>query len=249
MLTQNVIVLGASSAIGRVLAHRAASSGERRVLAVARSEVPESLAPLRGVTCLSGIDLCSEKSLNTLAATAQTVFQGRGPFAAVHCVGDFWRHAPLTRTPLAESLRVVQSNINTLIGAATALTPVMIAAGGGRFVTFSCNSVRHNFPNMAPFTAAKAAVESFTRSLSNECAPQGVSAFAVALSSVATEKVMRDEPNGDHAHYLTPEVVADFVLAQVLTLPHQATGNVLSLFEASPSFFGTGYFDRHPQPA
>jgi NAD(P)-dependent dehydrogenase (short-subunit alcohol dehydrogenase family) len=241
MLTNNVIVLGASGEIGSVITKYAALNDKCHILAVARSVVPAELAQIKNVHSLSGIDLRNQKDLLVLAQKAREVFDE--PLSVIHAVGNFWGRKPLEKAPLEENCDVVESNVLTLLGAVTSLTPVMQEKGGGRFVAFSCNSVAYTYPYMASFTSSKAFIETFVKCFAHEKAEENISAFAVALPTIGTTKELLAKPNGDHANFIPPEVLADFICSRVLTLPHEATGNVLTLYRHSPDFYRTGYLE------
>lgn len=243
-LTKNIVVLGANSDIGSVLVRRAAADPACKILAVWHKAKRERKR-MANVQELPKIDLTRQASLERLADTVTERFQG--PFSVVHSVGHFWRHKPLVETAFDEISEMLDSQILTLIGAARFLSPVMKEKGGGRFVAFSCNSVLYNYPDMAPFTASKAAIETFTRCFANEHSQFGISAMALALATIETLTVKQAKPSGDHENFMTPEFIADCILNNVLSLPHEATGNVIKLFKYSPSFYHQSYYDRNPR--
>ncbi len=240
----NLVVLGARSDLGSVIIAKAARLPGTKILAVARSRTAAPEAAGSHTVWLTGVDLTTEEGVKQLAEAAAHQFAS--PFSAVHCVGDFWVHKRLVDTPVEEIRRMIDSHFLTLCLAARALTPLMIERGGGRLVAFSCNSVSYNYPDMAPFTASKAAVESFVRCLAHEYAEQNVSAFAVALPTVTTPKVLQ-EKTGNLEGYITPEDVADFVLSHALMVPVEASGNTMRLFKYNERFYNTGYFERNPR--
>lgn len=253
MYRQSVVVLGASSDIGRVLVKRALAESGATVLAVSRRvvsdadriEIAAEAAKETTVRWLDGIDLAESSSLQKLEAVVSETFDG--PFAVIHSVGDFWVHRPLIDTPFAETVRMVTSQVLTLFGMATYLTPLMIRNGGGRVVAFSCNSVSYSYPDMSPFTASKAAVESFVKCYANENSEFGISACALALPTIRTPTVVREKPAGDHVNYITPEQLADHIFGHVLAESAQVNGNVVKLFKHSPTFYHSSYYDRNPR--
>ena len=147
---------------------------------------------------------------------------------------------------MTEAQEFIDTHYMTLVGAAMAMFPVMTAVGGGRLIGMSCNSVAFNYPDMAPFTAAKAAVEALLKSLANEYLDRGIATTALALPTIRTPKVAASKPTVDQENYLTPEDVADAV-DHVVTLPKYVTGNVMRLVRYSPSFYEKGYFERNPR--
>lgn len=242
----NLLVTGATSALAKSLIGFAANRNNYRVLAVSRSdtpiEVPEGLIDFQRV---SGIDLSNERGLELLATNVREFFSGQ--FDAIHFAGDFWRHKPLISTDFHEIISMINSHYITLCGVAKAITPIMMKNRKGRLIAFSCNSVGYSYPDMSPFTAAKAAVESFIKCYSNEYAPHGISATVIALPTMKTDEILLEKPDGDHKNYITPETLSSFILEHALLQPAIATGNVMRLINPSPTFYGQGYFERNPR--
>ena len=246
MNTNNLLITGSTSALATSLIGVASEKKRYRVLAVSRSDQQERYSDgFLDFKSLSGIDLTEEKHLANLAGCAKEFFKER--FDVVHFAGDFWRHKPLICTGFGEIQSMISSHYVSLCGVAKATSPLMMKYGGGRLVAFSCNSVGYNYPDMSPFTAAKAAVESFIKCYANEQAPHGISATAIALPTMKTEEILVEKPNGDHENYIEPDKLSMFVLEHVLTQPSIATGNIIRLVSASQTFYGMGYFERNPR--
>ena len=240
-----VLVTGASSDIGTALCRRL-ERRQAKVIGTYRSNRP----------CLDsvvfpgqGIDLSLETGLDVLLGFVEEQF--RGPFAVVHCVGDFWEHAPLDRCSPEVARRMITSHYLTLYGVLHRLLPVMAKVGGGRIIALSCTSTGFYYPEMAAFTPAKSAIEALVRCVANEWLPYGVSANAVALSTIGTAKVKKSpsKPLSEEETYVTPEELAVF-LEELLFLssPH-FSGNVVRPLKYSHTFYNRGYFERNPHSA
>jgi short-subunit dehydrogenase len=240
---RNFLITGASSDIGGTLARYLESLDGVRLLVTTRSKDFKSQAS--STRHLSGIDLTREDDLSRIKEAADAFFVDQ--FTLVHCVGDFWRHKPLVHTEFREIAGMINSHYLTLCGATHALLPVMMARGGGRLVAFSCNSVAYSYPDMAPFTAAKAAVEAFVKCVANEYAQFGIVATALALPTIRTEKVVHEKPTGDHPNYVSPEELAELISRALTSLSGIVNGNVIRLFRHSDTFYGKSYFDRNPR--
>ena len=240
----NIVVLGASSDLGSEIVRMAATYEGTSVLAIARSKLTEDAFGPR-VKAISGIDLLNEADLTRLVSEVDAKFTG--PFSVIHSVGNFWIHKPLVETSFAEVRAMIESQLLTLFAVARVLTPLMISRQGGRLVAFSCNSVTYSYPDMSPFTASKAGIESFIRCYANEHAEFGISASALALPTIRTPKVLMEKPTGDHANYMQPEELAEFILDHVLIMPNEANGNVIKVFKHSPTFYHSSYYDRNPR--
>jgi len=254
--SQNLVILGASSDIGIELTRKAVERANYKLLLVTRRSRVKMKKSLEqaGMQMLPNndrsrylhdINLMEEKDLLKLRKTTQDFFNT--PFSVVHSVGEFWYHKPLIETEFSEIRSMYESHYLTFAGAAYALVPVLIQKGGGRIVAFSCNSVLYNYPDMSPFTSAKAAIESFVKCLANEYAEQRVASTALALPTILTKKVLEGKVLKNQENYVSPEELADIVLNNVLCLPHTVSGNVQKIFKYNRTFYHSGYFNRNPR--
>ncbi|HYF07574.1 MAG TPA: SDR family oxidoreductase [Acetobacteraceae bacterium] len=96
------------------------------------------------------------------------------------------------RGPLAELTeeilaRVMAVHMTHTFVACQAVLPGMMARGRGRIITLSSQLAFKGSPNLTPYTAAKGAILSFTRSLALEAAPHGVRVNSIAPGPVDTD--------------------------------------------------------------
>ncbi len=238
----NYIITGAGSYLGREIASHLAKSPGNRILLVTRSNASFANILSDDVTHIAGIDLLKERDLERMVTTAQYFFESG--FNVINCVGYFEGQSPFEQVSFAEAGRILDSNFRTVHNTATALIPLMVSKGGGHFIGFSCNSVRFNYPQMAPFTSAKAALESLIKCLANEFYGRGIYANALQLATLRTEKEIAVKPHGDHTNWLVPSEVARFIEMFTQQPIQLYSGNVMSLYNYSESFFGQSYYDR-----
>jgi NAD(P)-dependent dehydrogenase (short-subunit alcohol dehydrogenase family) len=239
----NIVILGANSDIGSELVRQLAARPDSSVIAVSRSPASQA-QELSGVMRLDGCDLLDASSLMRLREAVSHAFTT--PFAVVHSVGDFWHHHPLDETSPDVARAQIESHYLTLYNVAHSLVPLMVERGGGQITAFSCNSVAHHYPEMSPFTAAKAAVETLIRCIANEYSGHGIQANYVALPTISTEKVVSSKNLSNELDYLHPGELATFILDDVLTLPLIANGIGLKVFRHNRNFYHSGYFERNP---
>ncbi len=241
-----VVLLGANSDIGSVVASRVIDAGYPALL-VSRSRAAGEVTGDPQIA--DGVDLLTPQGQTRLREAVDEFLgsarPGQHDVAMIHCIGDFWRHRELHElTP--ETVRdTMLSHYSTLAESVVSLLPLLLRARASRIVAFSCNSVTYSYPHLAPFTAAKAAIETFMRCLANEYSEHGLATSTVALPTVLTPKVMEAKPGGDHANYVTPEDVADVVLREVDSSP-LVTGNVVRMIKYSETFYGKSYLERNP---
>jgi NAD(P)-dependent dehydrogenase (short-subunit alcohol dehydrogenase family) len=240
---KNILITAATSDLAKALLEKAVAKGDINLITTSRKYNVRQAAPNH--RHIDDIDLTDEPCLEKLARVVDSEFDG--PFAIVHFAGNYWKHKPLISTSFSEIRSMMESHYLSLLGVARFLTPILLRNGGGRLLAMSCNSVAYNYPDLAPFTAAKAAIESFIKSYSNEYAEFAISATAVALPTMRTPKVLQDKTDGDNDNYIDPDEFASIVLDQLLPQSGYLTGNTIRLIKYSHTFYNKSYFERNPR--
>jgi NAD(P)-dependent dehydrogenase (short-subunit alcohol dehydrogenase family) len=192
-----------------------------------------------------GVDLTSRSGLDTLASAAKGFFDA--PFGLVHSVGKFWDHKTIVHCDVEDAREIIETHYLTLYGVLNRVLPLMTRLGGGRIIAFSCTSVGFHYPEMAPFTSAKAAVECLVRCVANEWADQRITANAIALSTIATPKVMESKPLAQEENYVTPDEVSTLVQELLFSSSTIMSGNVVRPLKHSETFYNRAYFERNPR--
>lgn len=155
--SRRLLVVGASSGIGRATVEIAAERGWRVAAAARRAHLLDGLADETGAVPITA-DVTEEAQCRDLVGQAVEVLGGLD--ALVYAAGT----VPLQ--PLADAgpelwRRVLDTN---LVGAALvtrACLPHLIA--GGRVVYLSSDSVGRPFPGLVPYAASKAGLEEMVR--------------------------------------------------------------------------------------
>jgi len=233
------VITGANSEIGKELAHHLSQKGHSLLL-VSRSPQRYSIGTQ---PWMEGVDLTNESHLLELRTKIAELFTS--PFTLIHSVGDFWRHKSVDRTSFNEVISQIHSHYITLFGAIKAVVPLMQAVGGGKIIAFSCNSVKYNYPDMAAFTSAKAAVECLIKCIANEQSQYNILANAFALPSIKTNSVIATKPEEFHENYPTLEELTNCIEQTVESLSSLSNGNIIGLFKHSHSFYHKGYYERN----
>ena len=187
---RNVIVTGASRGLGLEIAATLAASGYR-VLAIARSD-SEPLRQLmaavahsgRGAVQFHAFDLLETQAISQLVASLRKEV---GPLYGLI------NNAGLGTSGVLAMMRDEQ--IETLIRLNT-LAPLvltkyvvrsMMSERGGRIVNISSIVAATGYHGLSAYSATKAALIGFTRSLAREVGPLGITVNAVAPGFMDTE--------------------------------------------------------------
>ena len=217
---QVVVVLGASSGIGRATALAFAERGAAVVCAARGTEALQALAAEitgRGqrATAVTA-DITDPASLDALVAAAE----------AEHGRIDTWVndaavsvYGTVEQTPLEDFRRVMEVNFLGHVAATKAALPALRRAGGGVLIGVASVEGVRSLPLHAPYTASKFALRSFYDALRMELAADGapVSVTTILPASIGT-------PFWEHSRNLTgvmtkppppvyaPELVADAIV-------------------------------------
>jgi 3-oxoacyl-[acyl-carrier protein] reductase len=131
--------------------------------------------------------------------------------------------------------RVLATSLNGMFGATRSAATQMMRQRSGRIINLTSVSGLAGFPGQTNYSAAKAAIIGFTRSLSKELAMWGVPVNAVAPGYIDTDMVGSFTPAQRKAalervpqrRFGTPAEVANLVSYLALDAPSYITGQTL----------------------
>lgn len=172
----NLVLTGGASGIGAVLV--AALVDDWTVLVLDRQEPAD---PVPGVRYLN-VDISTPDGAGAALEAVDTHFEGRVD-ALVHCAGvaEFGEFAGM---PRAAWERVLLVNLHGTLGLTQALQPRI--SDNGRIVLFSSGTAFKGPAGAAAYTASKAGVIGFARSLSGELGARGITVNVIAPGLVLT---------------------------------------------------------------
>ncbi|MFT8246901.1 SDR family oxidoreductase [Roseomonas sp. BN140053] len=218
-----VVIVGASSGIGRAAALAFARRGARLVLAARRAEVLAEVArecEALGTRALAvPTDVTEDAAVVALARAAEAEFGGIDVWINNVGVGVFGAFAD---APVALHRRVIESNlIGTLHGTAAVL-PIFLRQGRGVLINTVSIGGWAPLPFAAAYTASKFGLRGFTAALRQELKPHpGIHVCGVFPATVDTPGFGHGANMSGRALELggpiyPPEAVADTMVALAL---------------------------------
>lgn len=192
--TQRTAVIsgvGSIRGIGRATAHRLALEGwaiagadlDGDAAAALAEELAEQGVPAVG----AGVDVTSRESVASLRAAIATA--GLPPVGAVVPIAGVASPEPIFEVDLDLWNRVFAVNSTGTFLLVQPFLQDMVDSGYGRVVTMSSVSAQQGGGvfSKTPYSAAKAAILGFTRSLARELGPHGITVNAVSPGAVDTD--------------------------------------------------------------
>lgn len=177
------VVTGGSSGIGRAVAARLAGEGAKVAVWDLR-RTDEMAASLGNCTLGVTVDVSDEASV--AAALGRTRAQ-LGPIdILVTSAGITGPTLPVKGHPYDSWKQVVDIHLGGVFLCCRAVLDDMVARDYGRIVTVASVAGKEGNPNASSYSAAKAGVIGFTKSLGKELAATGVRANAIAPGVINT---------------------------------------------------------------
>jgi 2-dehydro-3-deoxy-L-rhamnonate dehydrogenase (NAD+) len=167
-MTRTALVTGGLSGLGRASAERLAEDGVRVVT----------------LDVADGADVVADiADPEAVAAVADRV----GPVdILINSAGIVGPNKPFQEIQDDEWARTFAVNVHGTFHLCRAFVPGMIERGWGRVVNFASIAGKEGNPNMAAYSATKAAVIGLTKSLGKELATSGVLVSAIAPAVIDT---------------------------------------------------------------
>ncbi|PZG08634.1 oxidoreductase [Nonomuraea aridisoli] len=176
------VVTGGTRGIGAATVRRLVTAGAH-VVAVARNPA----AVPAGVHLVTA-DLNTPGGVQQAAAAALDLLGGIDVL-----IDNVGRNIQVPDGVLAATdedwLANLEANLLSTVRLDRALVPHMIAQGHGAVVHVSSNAARYPQPNGAPYAAAKAALNAYSKSLALACGPHRVRVTAVMPGVIETDAV------------------------------------------------------------
>jgi len=171
------VITGGASGLGRETARRIVAEGGKAILWDIDPEWLDEAVKEVGAAHAIAFDVTDYQAVERAARESHDAF-GRID-VLVNSAGITGATAPVEDYPIDSWLGVIDVNLNGLFYCCRAVVPHMIAGSYGRIVNVASVAGKEGNPNASAYSASKAAVIGFTKSLGKELATRGVIANAV----------------------------------------------------------------------
>jgi NAD(P)-dependent dehydrogenase (short-subunit alcohol dehydrogenase family) len=130
----------------------------------------------------------------------------------VNTVGGFTMGERVDEISTATWNRMMNINVISLLNAAAAFVPGMLAADGGKIVSIGAGAALKGGAKTGAYAAAKAAVMRLTESMAAELKASNIQANCILPGTIDTPENRQAMPNADFEKWVTPEQIARVIL-------------------------------------
>ena len=204
------VITGGASGLGKAVAKRIIAEGGRICLWDNNAEQLEEAGSEVGASHVRMVDVSDPEAV---AAAAHAAKESLGRIdILVTCAGITGATEPVHEFPIDSWRRVVDVNLNGVFYCCRAIVPFMLANSYGRIVNVSSVAGKEGNPNASAYSAAKAGVIGFTKSLAKELATRCI--IANSLTPATFDSPILEQ---------LPKSQVDYMLSKI---PMGRLGNV-----------------------
>jgi NAD(P)-dependent dehydrogenase (short-subunit alcohol dehydrogenase family) len=207
---RTVIITGASGNLGRAVAEAFAQRGDLVVLFDRQREHLEAAFGAPSDTRVFAVaDLLDQHQVN--AAVRQALERGKRIDVLCNLAGGFRSGDAVHQTDDDAWNFLFDINARTLLHAARAVVPHMIAGGGGKIVNVGAFAAQKGVAGLGAYVAAKSAVIRITESMSAELREKNINVNCVLPTIIDTPENRRAMPATDPGRWVAPADLANVI--------------------------------------
>lgn len=197
------IVTGGAQGIGYACAERFLASGATVILwDIDEGEIDRALGKLSGPVSADTVDI---SDYDAVEAAAKSVFNSHGKLSIlVNSAGIAGMNAQAADYPVDEWKRIIDLNLNGTFYTNRAVVPLMREGGYGRIVNIASIAGKEGNPNASAYSASKAGVIGFTKSLGKELAAHDIAVNCVTPAGARTR--IFDQMTEEHVQFMLSKV-------------------------------------------
>jgi NAD(P)-dependent dehydrogenase (short-subunit alcohol dehydrogenase family) len=206
-----VVITGASGNLGRALVAAFAAKDAQLALVDRRRDRLDAVYGAEDARRLHvAADLANADAVEA-AARATTDRFGRVD-ALCNIAGGFRMGSPVHETSDADWSFLFDINARTVLHAARAFVPRMLAAGGGKIVNVGAFAAQKGAAGMGAYVASKSAVIRLTETMSAELREKNINVNCVLPTIIDTPENRKAMPDADPRKWVAPEDLANVIV-------------------------------------
>ena len=231
---RHAVITGGASGLGRDVARRIVAEGGTVALWDLNADALAAAKDEIGAAHVVALDV---SDADAVATAAETTLAALGKIDVLVCsAGITGATVPVHEFPIDSWLQVVGVNLNGLFYCNRAIVPALLANGYGRIVNVASVAGKEGNPNASAYSATKAGVIGFTKSLGKELAGKGV--IANALTPATFESPILEQLPQSQVDYMRSKIPMGR-LGEV----HESTAMVCFMASEECSFTTASVFD------
>jgi len=199
---RTAVVTGGASGLGKASAARIVAEGGQVSLWDLNAEALAAAAAEIGATHFVALDVSDADAVASAAAEANTALGKIDILIA--SAGITGATVPVQEFPIDSWKRVVDINLNGVFYCSRAVVPFMLENGYGRIVNVASVAGKEGNPNASAYSASKAGVIGFTKSLGKELAGKGV--IANSLTPATFESPILEQLPPSQVDYMRSKI-------------------------------------------
>ena len=208
-MPDTVVITGASGNLGRALVEVFTARGAQLVLLDRQRDLLEAAFGPEGGKLYLPTDLLNPAAVEAAAKAAVERF-GRIDVLC-NIAGGFRMGSSVHETSDADWNFLFDINARTLLHAARAVVPRMLAQGGGKIVNVGAFAAQKGVANMGAYVASKSAVIRLTETMAAELRNQNINVNCVLPTTLDTPENRKAMPDADPRKWVAPADLANVI--------------------------------------
>lgn len=232
---RTAIITGGAQGIGRAVAERLVTGGARVTIWDMDIELAQQTARDLGNGAIAArVNVADWNSVND--AFAQTMGTLQRVDILVNSAGIAGSNAPVTDYDIEEFQQIIAVNLNGTFHVNKVVVPQMRSQNYGRIINIASVAGKEGNPNASAYSASKAGVIGFTKSLGKELADCDIAVNCVTPAAARTR--IFDQMAQEHIDFMLSKIPR----GRFLEL-NEAAAMIVWLASAENSFTTGGVFD------
>jgi len=208
---QTVMVTGAAGNLGRAVANAFYQLGANLVLFDrSRDSLQHTFGDEDKRRLFAAADLLDTAQVEDTVKTAIAHF---GRINVLCNVAGGFRMGPAVHETSDQDWNFLfDLNTRSLLHTVRAVTPSMLAAGGGKIINIAANSALKGVAQMGAYCASKDVVIRITEAMAAELRDSNINVNCILPSIIDTPENRAAMPNADFARWVAPEALANVIV-------------------------------------